>query len=493
VSTIGSAERRHVADGPNGRGSAQRFSPPIRSQAVNQAVDRVHVVFKTHLDIGFSDFASTIVARYMDEFIPKAISLSEQMRAAGPGRAGRQTDQLSTGFIWTTGSWLIHEYLERADGAGRRRMEAAIEAGDVAWHALPFSLFSENMDASLFRFGLSLSQRLDARFGKRTIAAKMTDVPGHTRGIVPLLAEAGVEFLHIGVNAASTPPDVPPVFVWRDPASGAEIVVMYQGNYGDVMVVPGLADALAFAHTDDNVGPQSADQLEDVYRTLAARFPDARIQASTMDAFAERLRLDSRQPAGHHRGDRRYLDLRRRQRSTEAGAVPGPPPSPPGVARIGRIGDGARGLQQQPPAGPGAHERPRRQDAPERLDPLQPGRLPGRARAAELPTDGGFLAGAARLSWGGSVRPTRARRSEAADVLAQLTPARPDATAYERIADLSQPLQTEHFSVAFDQRVGSLIRLQSGDTDWAGPPARWGRSGTRPTRLRTMHAFAGST
>ena len=40
---------------------------------------------------------------------------------------------------------------------------------------------------------------------------------------------------------------------------------------------------------------------------------------------------------------------------------------------------------------------------------------------------------------------------------------------YERIADLSQPLQTEHFSVAFDQRVGSLIRLQSGDTDWAGP------------------------
>ena len=61
------------------------------------------------------------------------------------------------------------------------------------------------------------------------------------------------------------------------------------------------------------------------------------------------------------------------------------------------------------------------------------------------------------------------RRSEAADVLAELTPARPDATAYERIADLSQPLQTEHFTVAFDPQVGSLVRLQSGDTDWAGP------------------------
>ena len=66
------------------------------------------------------------------------------------------------------------------------------------------------------------------------------------------------------------------------------------------------------------------------------------------------------------------------------------------------------------------------------------------------------------------------RRSEAADVLAELTPARPDATAYERIADLSQPLQTEHFSVAFDPQVGSLIRLQSGDTDWAGPASPLG-------------------
>jgi len=75
----------------------------------------------------------------------------------------------------------------------------------------------------LFEFGLSLSQELDARFGRQTIAAKMTDVPGHTRGIVPLLAQAGVKFLHIGVNPASTVPGVPPLFRWQDP-SGAEIV-----------------------------------------------------------------------------------------------------------------------------------------------------------------------------------------------------------------------------------------------------------------------------
>ena len=243
-------------------------------------IKRIHLIFKTHLDVGFTDFAANVVDSYFHHYIPKAIALAEQLRESGsPDR-----------FVWTTGSWLIYEYLEQASPQQRRRMEAAITSGDITWHALPFTTHSELMDASLFRFGLSLSQALDQRFGKRTIAAKMTDVPGHTRGIVPLLDEAGVRFLHIGVNAASTPPDVPPVFVWHDPASGAEVVVMYhKGSYGDLMVVPGLADAIAFAHTGDNLGPQSIEQLQRTYGEMREHFPSVEISASTMDAFAAHL------------------------------------------------------------------------------------------------------------------------------------------------------------------------------------------------------------
>ena len=110
----------------------------------------------------------------------------------------------------------------------------------------------------------------------------------------------------------------------------------------------------------------------------------------------------------------------------------------------------------------------------ERLDPLQPARLRGRARQANFRR--------MEASWqeqrdyvGAAVSALPERwRSEATDVLAQLTPARPDPTVYERIADLSQPLQTEHFTVAFDARVGSLVGLQSGDTDWAGPASPLG-------------------
>lgn len=240
----------------------------------------VHVIFKTHLDVGFTDLAANVVRRYFESYIPQAMQLARELReAAGPER-----------FVWTTGSWLIYEYLEQAAPAVRAAMEAAILSGDIRWHALPFTTHTEAMDPALFRFGLSLSQELDKRFGLSTIAAKMTDVPGHTRGMVPLLVEAGIKFLHIGVNPACRAPDVPDVFRWRDPASGAALTVMYhKANYGSAMTIPGLDHAIAFAHTGDNCGPQSAEHIVKLYAELRQQFPGDRVQGSTMEPFAAAL------------------------------------------------------------------------------------------------------------------------------------------------------------------------------------------------------------
>ncbi len=238
----------------------------------------IHLIFKTHLDVGFTDYASRVVDNYFKKYIPASLRVARQMRDSDrPER-----------FIWTTGSWLIYEYLEQANNLERAEMEAAIELGEIAWHALPFTTHTELMDPELFRFGLSLSHSLDKRFGKKTIAAKMTDVPGHTRGIVPLLAEVGITFLHIGVNPGSTVPSVPPLFRWQD-ESGAELIVMYESGYGSAFVIEGMEDSLAFGHTSDNLGPQSPDQVLDVYREKRAMFPGANVFASTLDQFAEKL------------------------------------------------------------------------------------------------------------------------------------------------------------------------------------------------------------
>ena len=253
------------------------------------AYKRVHVIFKTHLDIGFTDLANLVVDRYMNLFIPQALDLSERL-AQEEGNAN---------FVWTTGSWLIHEFLRTAPPDARSRMEEAIHQGRIAWHGLPFTTHTELMDVKLFEFGLSLSRGLDRRFGKTTIAAKMTDVPGHTIGIVPILARNGIQYLHLGVNPASKKPHVPEVFVWRA-ADGSEVIVNYAADYGKPLEIDGLEDALYFAHTGDNHGPSSIEAVRELFDHLQHEYPGAEIIASTLDAFAEKLlALKDRLPVIH--------------------------------------------------------------------------------------------------------------------------------------------------------------------------------------------------
>src|SRR4029077_4512276 len=89
---------------------------------------RVLVMFKCHFDAGFVDTQAAIVHRYFKEYFPRAIELAGQLRQSGNQR-----------YVWTTGSWLLYEYLEQATPDERARMEIAISAGDIAWHALPFT------------------------------------------------------------------------------------------------------------------------------------------------------------------------------------------------------------------------------------------------------------------------------------------------------------------------------------------------------------------
>jgi hypothetical protein len=241
-------------------------------------IKKVHVIFKTHLDIGFTHLAEHVIQQYMHEYIPKAIALSEQLEAEG-GKVR---------FVWTTGSWLIRKYLDDAIGAKRKAMEIAIQKGYIVWHGLPFTTHSELMDPALFRYALSISHELDIEFGKQTIAAKMTDVPGHTLSMVPYMHAAGIQYLHLGVNPASQRPDVPRLFRWQA-EDGSEIIVNYAGNYGEPVEVEGLDELLVFAHTGDNCGPPSAEEIREQFREIQDRYPNAEVAASSLDSFADQL------------------------------------------------------------------------------------------------------------------------------------------------------------------------------------------------------------
>ena len=230
----------------------------------------VLVLFKTHLDIGFTDFAGNIVDKYINECIPKAIKVGYELKDTG------------TPFIWTLGSWMVKEALKR-DKNGM--VDKAIKDGLIVWHALPFTTHTELMNRELFEIGLDISKKLDEKYNKKTIASKMTDVPGHTIGMVPSLEKFGVKFLHIGVNPATPLPPVPRIFRWE--CGTSNVIVMYQTDYGkkdefDDFVV-------YFAHTGDNLGPQSANEVIEIYKKIKEEYPDCSIIPATLDDVANRV------------------------------------------------------------------------------------------------------------------------------------------------------------------------------------------------------------
>jgi len=242
------------------------------------SVRRVMVMFKCHFDAGFIDTQSNVVHKYFDQYFPHAIEIARAANAGGKRR-----------YVWTTGSWLLFEYLEQASPADRKTMEEAIKRGDIAWHALPFTWQTEMLSPSMIEGSLALARSLDQRFGTVTTGAKMTDVPGHTRGIIPPLAKHGVTFLEIGVNGGSTAAELPPLFVWKDP-SGASLTMMYHHDYGATARVPESDLALVTEVRGDNSGPHKPEEIEHIHADLAARFPNAEITACNLSEMANAIK-----------------------------------------------------------------------------------------------------------------------------------------------------------------------------------------------------------
>ena len=276
--------RRFVS---NLAGAAGLLAARASAQAPDESVKRVLTMFKCHLDVGFVDTQAAIVKKYFEQYFPQAIRTARYLRETGEER-----------YVWTTGSWLLYEYLEQAGAEERKRMEQAIADGDIAWHALPFTWQTELLNGSAISGAIGFSKSLDWRFGRTTTGAKMTDVPGHCRGIIAPLAANGVTFLDIGVNSASTPPDVPEAFVWRDPG-GASVTMMYHRRaYGGVVRLPGSDLAVAVEMRDDNAGPHTLEEIRNIYAELRQQFPQASVRAANLTDIANAIE------PGSHRTDR---------------------------------------------------------------------------------------------------------------------------------------------------------------------------------------------
>ena len=237
---------------------------------------KVFVVSKTHLDLGFTDYAENIRQKYINTFIPSAIDLAKQVN----------TDNKKC-FVWTTGSWILKEALENGTDEQKKELNEAIKNGNIVPHAMPFTTHTELLDVDTLEYGLSIVDQLDELRGRKTIAAKMTDVPGHTKGLVKILAKHGIKLLHIGVNGASAVPEIPECFLWKN--GNDEIVVVYSKAYGGAFKSDLIDEVLYFDHTLDNHGAPSPEKAIAKLDKIQSEFPDYEVEAASIDDFAEAI------------------------------------------------------------------------------------------------------------------------------------------------------------------------------------------------------------
>lgn len=253
---------------------------------VAPAVEQVVVVFKTHFDIGYTEIASNVVQRYRTAMIDQALEVVDQNRALPPDRQ----------FVWTLPGWPLCQILSDWPGqsAGRRqRILDAFRQGRFAVHALPFTTHTESLEAEDLVRGLGFSTRLARDAGLDLPRdAKMTDVPCHSWILPTLLRHAGVDFLHLGCNAASQSPRVPVLFWWEGP-DGSRLLTFYTAeSYGTGLVPPpGWPHKtwLALIHTGDNHGPPTPDEVRKLLADAAQRLPGVRLKIGRLSDFADAL------------------------------------------------------------------------------------------------------------------------------------------------------------------------------------------------------------
>lgn len=248
------------------------------AQTSGEKIEKVYIAFKTHLDVGFTDLSSVVTERYVHDFIPKAIEVSERLRTDGSGDR----------YVWTTGSWLIWKYLRTASPEAVKLLEEAIGRGDIVWNSIPYTVESETMTRDMFETSLLLSKYLDKKYNKQTIAAKMTDVPGHTRSIIDPMYSAGIRLLHVGINSACPLPSVPTFCRWRSP-EGNDLVLVYQKDYGEDEVLPDGKTVVSINFTGDNHGPHSYERVKEIYADLRKRYPQAQLISASFNDIAREL------------------------------------------------------------------------------------------------------------------------------------------------------------------------------------------------------------
>lgn len=246
----------------------------------------IHVVFKTHIDLGYTAPRDEVLRLYRTRLLETLLQNLDRTANRKPGRR----------FVWTLSTWLLEQCLDPRHTRPEyvRRLERYIRAGQVVWGLMPFTTHSEFFGIEEMCRSLYAARRLAERYGVPVPqAAKMTDVPAHTSALAMAFAAAGGRFFQIGTNPDSRPPEVPPLFWWALP-DGQRVLCHYHSTYGTPLLPPQdwpWRNWLSIQMTSDNAGPQNLDLLDHM-DWIEKHFDWPVCRTGRLEDFASAVRRD---------------------------------------------------------------------------------------------------------------------------------------------------------------------------------------------------------
>lgn len=255
------------------------------------------LAFKSHFDIGFTHPAPEIVGNYRTTMIDNALKLIEESYKLPPEKR----------FVWTIPSWVAYQILwSGQDSVRKARVLKAMKKGSLIVHALPVTVQTESLETEDLVFGLLLNKKVSEMAGvPLSRSGKMTDVPSHSWIWPTLLKNAGIDFLHIGVNPTNERPDVPLLYYWQGP-DGSKLLTMQTQGYGsDCEFGHGLYPPkdwpyktwLALIVAVDNGGPPTKQEFERLINEAARNEPGVKIRSGKMEDFADAIFAEEKQGA----------------------------------------------------------------------------------------------------------------------------------------------------------------------------------------------------
>ena len=186
----------------------------------------VYLLHHSHVDIGYTHVQTEVEQKHW-QYYKQVIDLARKTADYPAGSA----------FKWNVEVlWAVDSFLKQASPEDR---QAFIDAVKKGWIGLD-ALYGNELTAlcrpeELIRL-VDYARMLRRRYDVTIDSAMITDVPGYTWGIVPVLAQSGVKYFSVGPNRGhrigytlSTWGDKP--FYWQSP-SGRESILCWVAGEG---------------------------------------------------------------------------------------------------------------------------------------------------------------------------------------------------------------------------------------------------------------------